>query len=87
MTIEVALNDGGAHVFVEVPFPQCALSTRWGPSGSTRYGRRQLESGRCRYKRNLHKTDRCEDKLGRRPLDPIRTSLVSRKRPDRQERG
>jgi hypothetical protein len=27
MMIEVALNDGGARVLVEVPFPQCALST------------------------------------------------------------
>jgi hypothetical protein len=27
MTIEVALNDGGARVLVEVTFPQCSLST------------------------------------------------------------
>jgi hypothetical protein len=34
MTIEVALNDGGARVLVEVRFPQCSLSTLSAPSRS-----------------------------------------------------
>ena len=49
MTIEVALNDGGARVLVEVTFPQCSLSTLSCPSRSVWYGRRTPVSGRRRY--------------------------------------